>query len=69
MTHVRIILDCDEEHIAYAAELAVKALPDIRRSARGPGWGWSYGRSGKPSFFIRMTKSGLSATQHRDAQQ
>lgn len=61
---VRIILDCDTDQIAYAAELATKALPDMQH-ARAPGWGWSYGRTGRPSFFIRKTKRGLSATQVR----
>lgn len=65
MSRIRIILDCDEDQIAYAADLAVKALPEIRRSARGPGWGWSFGRTGKPSCFVRANKGGLSVTQNR----
>ena len=61
---VRVILDCDWEDLPYALEMVIAAKPDFR-DGRGPGWGWSYGRPGRPRLFVRRTKQGYSASADR----
>lgn len=56
----------DAEPIDAPAVLAkmIEEIP-VFKTSRGPGWGWSY-RINSKDYFIRQTKSGLSATPVKD---
>ncbi|WP_303758397.1 hypothetical protein [Sphingobium yanoikuyae] len=63
----KFIMNCAPSEAEELAALMVREIPTFQRSCRGPGWGWSYAlRSGR-TFFIRQTKSGLSAVPHDPA--
>lgn len=59
---VRVILDCDWADLQHALDMVIDAKPTFDGVPDRPGWGWHWSRRGKPSFFIRRTKHGYSAT-------
>jgi hypothetical protein len=62
-SRVRIILDCDWEDLQRALDTVIGARAMFDRVPKRPGWGWRLGhRADKPSFFVRQTKHGFSAT-------
>ena len=57
---MRIIIDCEPEHIPEAVRIMQQELADFEKYTK-VGWGWNFGnyRTG-PRFFVRRLKDGLS---------
>lgn len=51
------------EELPYVVDLLNEAIPMFRRNGGRLGWGWHLNGKGKPSYFVREIKGGLSATR------
>jgi hypothetical protein len=63
---VRVILDCEWGDLQHALDAVIDAKPDFDSVPKRPGWGWHWSRRGRPSFFVRRTERGYSATADRE---
>lgn len=59
---VRVILDCDWDDLERALATVIEAKPSFDNAEERVGWGWHFSRPGKPTLFVRRTKTGFSAT-------
>lgn len=58
---MKFIVDADPDDASAVLAKMIEEIPTFAQS-RGPGWGWSYRINGK-DYFIRQTKTGLSASR------
>lgn len=61
---MKFIVDAEPADALAVVAKMVEEIPTFAQS-RGVGWGWSY-RIGGKDYFIRQTKTGLSATMVSD---
>lgn len=57
---MKFIIDADIENAPAVLAKMIEVLPRFRQRPSRPGWGWGYTVNGE-QYFIRETKSGLSA--------
>lgn len=57
---MKFIVDADPADAPAVLAKMIEAIPTFE-NGRGPGWGWTY-RIGGKDYFIRQTKTGLSAS-------
>lgn len=59
---MRIIIDCDPEHLEKAAELAIQQAPHFETRYDRMGWGHTFNNFGV-RLFVRRIKNGISLKQ------
>jgi hypothetical protein len=57
---MRLIIDAEPEDAESVVRLMVSSREMFERS-RGPGWGWNLRADNGKTYFVRQTKTGLSA--------
>lgn len=66
---MKLIINAEMDEMEYILELVREAKPLFDGRPSRVGWGWSFGRPGKRSFFIREIKGGFSVSPIEQKQQ